>query len=133
MAPWDIKNAIRKVESTGNRQILLTERGVSFGYGNLVVDMRSLEIMREFGYPVIYDATHSVQLPGSLGHATGGQRQYVIPLSRAAVAIGVAGLFLETHPHPDKALSDGPNSIALKDLSTLKKQMAAIDSVVKRK
>lgn len=133
LAPWDIKNAIRKVESTGNRQILLTERGVSFGYGNLVVDMRSLEIMREFGYPVIYDATHSVQLPGSLGHATGGQRQYVIPLSRAAVAIGVAGLFLETHPHPDKALSDGPNSIALKDLSTLKKQMAAIDSVVKRK
>lgn len=133
LSPWDIKNAVKKVESTGNRQILLTERGVSFGYGNLVVDMRSLEIMRQFGYPVIYDATHSVQLPGALGKASGGQRQYVLPLSRAAVAIGIAGLFLETHPRPDQALSDGPNSIALKDLPALKKQVAAIDTVVKKR
>ncbi|MBI4377017.1 MAG: 3-deoxy-8-phosphooctulonate synthase [Elusimicrobia bacterium] len=132
MAPWDMRNAARKIESTGNRRILLTERGTTFGYGNLVVDMRSLEIMRGFGYPVIYDATHSVQLPGALGHATGGQRQYAIPLSRAAVAVGVAGLFLETHPDPEQALSDGPNSVRLRDVPQLVRQMRMIDSLVKK-
>jgi len=132
LSPWDIKNAIRKVESTGNRNILVTERGTSFGYGNLIVDMRSFEIMRSFGYPVIYDATHSVQLPGGLGTTTDGQRQYAVPLSRGAVAVGVAGLFLEVHPNPPKALSDGPNSLYLKDVPDFVRQVRAIDALVKR-
>src|ERR1700690_3532437 len=113
LAPWDMEHAVRKIESTGNKQILLTERGQTFGYNNLVVDMRSLAIMKQFGYPVIYDATHSVQLPGALKGASGGQREFVIPLARAAVALGVAGIFCEIHPDPDKALSDGPNSLPL--------------------
>ncbi|MBI3553279.1 MAG: 3-deoxy-8-phosphooctulonate synthase [Elusimicrobia bacterium] len=132
LSPWDIKNAIRKVESTGNRRILVTERGTSFGYGNLIVDMRSFEIMRSFGYPVVYDATHSVQLPGGLGSATDGQRQYAVPLSRGAVAVGVAGLFLEVHPNPKNALSDGPNSLFLKDVPGFVRQARAIDALVKR-
>ncbi len=131
LAPWDMLNAVRKVESTGNRQIMVTERGTSFGYGNLVVDMRSLEIMRQWGYPVVYDATHSVQLPGGLGHATDGQRHYAVPLSRGAVAVGIAGLFLETHPDPRKALSDGPNSVFLKDVPALVTTMRRIDALVK--
>ena len=102
-----------------------------FGYGNLVVDMRSFEIMREMGYPVIYDATHSVQLPGGLGTATGGQRQYAVPLSRGAVAVGLAGLFLETHPNPDQALSDGPNSLKLADVPAFVRQVRKIDAIVK--
>lgn len=133
LAPWDIKNAVRKVESTGNRDILVTERGTMFGYGNLVVDMRSFEIMRELGYPVIYDATHSVQLPGSRGTSTGGQRQYAAPLSRGAVAVGLAGLFLETHPDPDKALSDGPNSLRLADVEGFVRQVRRIDALVKER
>jgi 2-dehydro-3-deoxyphosphooctonate aldolase (KDO 8-P synthase) len=131
MAPWDIENAVRKVESTGNRNILVCERGTIFGYNNLVVDMRSFEIMRGLGYPVIYDATHSVQLPGGQGDSTGGQRHFAVPLTRGAVAVGVAGVFLETHPNPPKALSDGPNSVFLKDVPALVSQVRAIDSIVK--
>jgi 2-dehydro-3-deoxyphosphooctonate aldolase (KDO 8-P synthase) len=131
LAPWDMKNAIAKIEATGNRKILVTERGTTFGYGNLVVDMRSLEIMRGFGYPVVYDATHSVQLPGGLGNSTDGQRQYAVPLSRAAVAVGVAGLFIETHPDPRRALSDGPNSLFLRDVPPFVRQARRIDALVK--
>lgn len=133
MAPWDMEHVIRKIESTGNRRILLTERGVSFGYNNLVVDMRSLEIMKKWGYPVIYDSTHSVQLPGALGGASGGQREFVAPLSRAAVAIGIAGLFAEIHPHPDQALSDGPNSFKLHEVRPWLKILKSMDGLVKGK
>ena len=132
LAPWDMEHAVRKIESTGNRMILLTERGVSFGYNNLVVDMRSLAVMKQFGYPVIYDATHSVQLPGALNGASGGQREFVVPLARAAVALGVAGLFTEVHPDPDRALSDGPNSLAVKSLPGFLRAMREIDRVAKR-
>ena len=132
LSPQDMSNAIQKIESTGNRRIMITERGTFFGYGNLVVDMRSLEIMREFGYPVIYDATHSVQLPGGLGHATDGRRRHAPGLSRAAAAVGLAGLFLETHPNPPKALSDGPNSLFLKDVPAFVRQIRGIDALVKR-
>jgi len=131
LSPWDIVNAIKKIESTGNRQILVTERGTTFGYANLIVDMRGLEIMRGFGYPVIYDATHSVQLPGGLGHATAGERKYAEPLARAAAAVGVAGIFFETHPNPDKALSDGPNSVALKDAAKFIRATRRIDALIK--
>ena len=111
MAPEDMKGAVEKVQSTGNNKIMLTERGTSFGYHNLVVDMRSLVTMRALGVPIVFDATHSVQLPGGLGTASGGQRHFVKPLSRAAVAVGIDALFLEVHPDPDNALSDGPNSV----------------------
>ncbi len=133
LSPWDMRNAVEKVESTGNRRILLTERGASFGYANLVVDMRGLQIMREeLGYPVIFDATHSCQLPGALGHATGGQRAFVPALARAAVAVGIAGVFLETHPDPDKAKSDGPNSLRLSDAPRLCRDLLAVDRLIKR-
>ncbi len=132
ISPWDIKNAIAKIESTGNKKIIVTERGASFGYGNLVVDMRSLDIMRGFGYPVVYDATHSVQLPGALGHATGGQREFVFPLSRAAAAVGISGIFFETHPNPPQALSDGPNSLFLKDVPEFLAQIQSVDASVKK-
>lgn len=128
LAPWDIEPIIRKAESAGNKNILITERGVSFGYNNLVSDFRSLMIMREYGYPVIYDATHSIQLPGGKGNSSGGQRQFVGGLSRAAVAVGCDGLFLEVHPDPDKALCDGPNMIGLKELEKLLKQVKAIEA-----
>jgi 2-dehydro-3-deoxyphosphooctonate aldolase (KDO 8-P synthase) len=131
MAPWDMEHVVRKLESTGNRNILLTERGASFGYNNLVVDMRSLDIMKQFGYPVIYDATHSVQLPGALNGASGGQREFIEPLARAAVALGVAGLFCEVHPNPAKALSDGPNSLALGEMPRFLKKMQTFDKVAK--
>jgi 2-dehydro-3-deoxyphosphooctonate aldolase (KDO 8-P synthase) len=131
-APWDMAHAVRKVESTGNRKILLTERGASFGYGNLVVDMRSLAVMRSFGYPVVFDATHSVQLPGGLGGATGGDRRHIWPLTRAAAAVGVAGVFFEAHPDPDRALSDGPNALALRDVPRFARMAKRIDSVAKR-
>ena len=116
MAPGDILPIIKKIESTGNKNILITERGVCFGYNNLVSDLRSLGIMRRFGYPVIYDATHSVQLPGGKGSVSGGQREFVAGLSRAAVAFGCDGLFIEVHANPDKALCDGPNMVSLKEL-----------------
>jgi 2-dehydro-3-deoxyphosphooctonate aldolase (KDO 8-P synthase) len=111
MAPEDMKGAVDKVRSTGNRKVMLTERGTSFGYHNLVVDMRSLPIMRSLGVPVVFDATHSVQLPGGLGHASGGQREFVMPLAKSAAAAGIDVLFLEVHPDPDNAKSDGPNSV----------------------
>ncbi len=118
LAPWDTKNIVEKLKFGGAKKFYLTERGVSFGYNNLVVDFRSLPIMKQFA-PVIYDATHSVQLPGGQGKASGGQREFVYPLAKAAVSVGVDGLFFETHPNPDKALSDGPNQIPLKDFPTI--------------
>ncbi|MEE3003702.1 MAG: 3-deoxy-8-phosphooctulonate synthase [Pseudomonadota bacterium] len=119
MAPWDMQNVLGKAYSTGNKKIILTERGSCFGYNNLIVDMRSLAKMREFGAPVVFDMTHSVQLPGGAGKSSSGQREYIAPLARAAIACGVDGLFFETHPDPSKALSDGPNSIFLKDVRKL--------------
>lgn len=130
LAPWDILPIIRKVESAGNNSILVTERGACFGYNNLVSDFRSLGIMREFGYPVIYDATHSIQLPGGKGSASGGQRQFVSGLARAAVAFGCEGLFLEVHDLPDKALCDGPNMIDLKELKKLLEQVKGIEAAL---
>lgn len=132
LAPWDIKNAVGKVESAGNRNILLTERGVSFGYNNLVVDMRALPLMRGMGYPVVFDATHSVQIPGGAGTASSGDRQFVAPLTRAAVAAGVDALFMEVHACPDKALCDGPNMLSLDELPALLRQAQEIDRIVKR-
>jgi 2-dehydro-3-deoxyphosphooctonate aldolase (KDO 8-P synthase) len=132
LSPWEMKNAIAKIESTGNRKILLTERGTTFGYNNLVVDMRGLAVMKSFGYPVVYDATHSVQLPGGKGTASGGQREFVQPLARAAAAVGVSAVFMEVHPDPDKALSDGPNSVRLFDVPALLDELRAIDGVVKK-
>ena len=132
LAPWDVRQIIDKVLSTGNKNITITERGTSFGYNNLVVDFRGIPLMRELGYPVIFDATHSVQIPGGLGSASGGQREMVEYLARAAVAVGVDGVFMEVHPHPGKALCDGPNSLALKTLFILLKQLKEIDRVVKR-
>ena len=131
LAPWDIKNAIEKAESTGNKNILITERGVSFGYNNLIVDFRSLPMMRGLGYPVVFDATHSVQLPGGAGTASSGDRQYVAHLTRAAVAVGVDALFMEVHACPDKALCDGPNMMSLDELPDLLRQAQAIDRIVK--
>jgi 2-dehydro-3-deoxyphosphooctonate aldolase (KDO 8-P synthase) len=132
LAPWDVKNIIEKVESAGNHKILITERGSSFGYNNLVADMRSLPIMRSFGYPVVFDATHSVQLPGGLGTASGGQREFVEPLCRAAVAVGVDAIFLEVHPDPDKAPCDGPNMLPLKALPALLEQVMEIDRLINK-
>jgi 2-dehydro-3-deoxyphosphooctonate aldolase (KDO 8-P synthase) len=131
MAPWDMENVVRKLESTGNRQIMLTERGATFGYNNLIVDMRALAVMKQFGYPVIYDATHSVQLPGGLKTASGGQREFVEPLARAAAALGIAGLFTEVHPRPDQALSDGPNSLAERSLPKFLNILQRLDKVAK--
>ncbi|NLY75532.1 MAG: 3-deoxy-8-phosphooctulonate synthase [Firmicutes bacterium] len=130
-AAEDMKNAIEKVYSTGNKQVCLTERGVSFGYNRLIVDMRSLPIMRSFGAPVIFDGTHSVQEPGGLGKSTGGDRRFVPYLCRAAVAAGVDGLFLEVHDNPDQAKSDGPNMLKLADLELLLKTLIEIDRIVK--
>jgi len=127
LAPWDIKNIIEKLESAGCEKILLTERGASFGYNNLVSDMRSLVIMRSYGYPVVFDATHSVQLPGGAGNRTGGQREFIFPLARAAVAVGIDALFLEVHQEPKFALSDGPNSVRLDELKSLLIQLKKLD------
>ena len=126
LAPWDMANVVEKAKQTGAKNILVTERGTSFGYNNLVSDMRSIPIMREFGYPVIYDATHSVQLPGGLGSASGGQREMAIPLARAAVAAGCDGLFLETHEHPEKALSDASSMLPLGAVKELVQDALAI-------
>ena len=131
LAPWDIQPIIKKIEAAGNKNILLTERGVSFGYNNLVSDLRALAIMQDFGYPVIYDATHSVQLPGGKGNCSGGERRFVAGLARAAVAFGCDGLFLEVHPNPDKAFCDGPNMISLKELEVLLKQLKCIEGVLR--
>ncbi len=132
LAPWDMEHGVRKIESTGNHNILLTERGASFGYNNLVTDMRSLVIMRELGYPVIFDATHAVQLPGGAGGASSGQRQYVAALSRAAAATGIDGLFWEVHENPDQALCDGPNMLPLDQVKQVLQQVLEIDAVFKR-
>jgi len=130
LSAWDMRHAVTKIKSTGNRNLLLTERGTSLGYNNLVVDMRSLPVMRELGCPVIYDATHSVQLPGGAGGSSGGQREFIAPLARAAVAAGIDGLFMEVHPDPDKALCDGPNSLALDTVEPLLVQLLEIHKVV---
>jgi 2-dehydro-3-deoxyphosphooctonate aldolase (KDO 8-P synthase) len=132
LAPWDMKNVAGKLAASGNENIILTERGVSFGYNNLVVDMRSFPVMRASGYPVVFDATHSVQLPGGQGESSGGQREFVEYLSRAAVATGIDGIFMEVHEDPDKALCDGPNSIPLSELALLLKKLRAIDAVVQQ-
>ena len=129
LSPWDMKNVIKKLEEAGTSNICLTERGSSFGYQNLVVDMRSLPVMRNFGYPVIFDATHSVQLPGGGGTVSSGQREFVAPLARAAAAAGCDGFFMEVHPHPEQALSDGPNMVRLSELRELLVQIKAICEV----
>ncbi len=126
LSPADMKNIIEKIELCGNRQIILTERGSMFGYNNLVVDMRSLVIMRNFGYPVMFDATHSVQLPGGLGQSTGGQREFAPPLARAAAAVGIDALFMEVHDDPEKALCDGPNMIGVQHLPAILKRVREI-------
>ncbi len=131
LAPWDMENVIGKALTVGNDRLVLTERGVSFGYNNLVSDMRSLPIMRKMGYPVVFDATHSVQLPGGQGGSSGGQREFVEYLARAATATGIDGVFMEVHEEPEKALCDGPNSIRLDDLPALLKKLKAIDAIVK--
>ncbi|OGS45968.1 MAG: 3-deoxy-8-phosphooctulonate synthase [Elusimicrobia bacterium RIFOXYD2_FULL_34_15] len=123
LSPYDMKNVVEKIESTGNKNILLTERGTSFGYNNLIVDMRSLVIMKNFGYPVIFDATHSVQLPGGLGNKSSGQKEFILPLSKAALAIGTDAIFMEVHPSPEKALSDSANSVKLSELKNLLKEI----------
>jgi 2-dehydro-3-deoxyphosphooctonate aldolase (KDO 8-P synthase) len=131
MSPWDMRNVVDKALATGNRQIMVCERGASFGYNNLVSDMRSLAVMRDCGVPVVFDATHSVQLPGGQGDRSGGQREFVPVLARAAAAAGVSGLFMETHPDPDKALSDGPNAWPLMRLRELLEVLKRIDATVK--
>jgi len=131
MAPWDMVHVVNKAKATGNQQIMVCERGVSFGYNNLVSDMRSLAVMRDTGCPVVFDATHSVQLPGGQGTSSGGQREHVPVLARAAVAAGIAGLFMETHPDPAKALSDGPNSWPLHRMKELLETLVTIDRAVK--
>lgn len=131
LAPWDMRHVVEKARATGNQQLMVCERGVSFGYNNLVSDMRSLAVMRETGCPVVFDATHSVQLPGGQGSCSGGQREFVPVLARAAVAVGISGLFMETHPDPDNALSDGPNAWPLGRMRELLETLVALDRVVK--
>lgn len=131
LSPWEMQNVVDKAKSVGNDQVMVCERGVSFGYNNLVSDMRSLMIMRETNCPVVFDATHSVQLPGGQGTSSGGQREFVPALARAAIAVGVSGVFIETHPNPDRALSDGPNSWPMYQIESLLTELKAIDSVVK--
>ena len=132
LSPWEMKNVVEKAASTGNKQLLVCERGFSFGYNNLVVDMRGLAAMRDTGFPVVFDATHSVQLPGGQGTASGGQREFIPVLARAAVAAGVSGVFMETHPKPEIALSDGPNAWPLHHMRALLETLLEIDAVVKR-
>ena len=132
LSPWEMQNVVDKAKSTGNNDIMVCERGFSFGYNNLISDMRSLAIMRGCGCPVVFDATHSVQLPGGKGTASGGQREFIPVLARAATAAGIAGLFMETHPEPDKALSDGPNALPLVNMSELLESIVAIDRSVKK-
>jgi len=132
LAPWDMVNVTKKISDSGNNNILVTERGASFGYNTLVSDMRSIPIMAKNGYPVIFDATHSVQQPGGMGEKSGGQREFIEHLSRAAIAVGVAGIFIETHQDPDNAPSDGPNMIHLNNLEKLINQLFEIDSLIKK-
>ena len=132
LSPWDMKPVVEKAKSTGNQQIMVCERGASFGYNNLVSDMRSLAVMRDTGCPVVFDATHSVQLPGGQGSSSGGQREFVPVLARAAIAVGVSGVFMETHPDPSKALSDGPNAWPLDKMRALLETMLELDAATKR-
>jgi 2-dehydro-3-deoxyphosphooctonate aldolase (KDO 8-P synthase) len=132
LSPWDMANVAEKVASTGNSKILLTERGASFGYQNLVVDFRSFPVMQKTGYPVVLDVTHSVQLPGGQGHASGGQPEFIEPLARAGVAAGVDGIFLETHDNPAAALSDGPNALPLAQLPALLAKLKELGTLVRR-
>jgi 2-dehydro-3-deoxyphosphooctonate aldolase (KDO 8-P synthase) len=132
LSPWEMQNVVDKAKSTGNEDIMVCERGFSFGYNNLVADMRSLAILRTTGCPVVFDATHSVQLPGGKGSASGGQREFIPVLARSAIAAGVAGLFMETHPDPDKALSDGPNAWPLDKMAALLEILKALDDEVKK-
>ena len=132
LSPWDMTPVVEKAKSTGNQQIMVCERGASFGYNNLVSDMRSLSVMRETGCPVVFDATHSVQLPGGQGNSSGGQREFVPVLARAAIAVGVSGVFMETHPDPSKALSDGPNAWPLGKMEALLETLLELDRVTKR-
>jgi len=132
LSPWEMKNVVDKAKSTGNDQVMVCERGVSFGYNNLVSDMRSLAVMRETGCPVVFDATHSVQLPGGQGGSSGGQREFIPVLARAAVAVGISGLFMETHPNPDQALSDGPNAWPLGWMEELLTTLKDLDAVSKQ-
>jgi 2-dehydro-3-deoxyphosphooctonate aldolase (KDO 8-P synthase) len=131
LAPWDMTNVTKKIEESGNKNILVTERGASFGYNTLVSDMRSIPIMAKNGYPVVFDATHSVQQPGGMGDKSGGQREFVEHLARAAIAVGVAAIFIETHPDPDNAPSDGPNMVPLSEMPSLLKQLSKIDKLIK--
>jgi len=131
LAPWDMVNVVKKIEDSGNKNILVTERGASFGYNTLVSDMRSLPIMAKNGYPVVFDATHSVQQPGGMGDKSGGQREFIEYLARAAIAVGVAAVFIETHPDPDNAPSDGPNMVPLSKMSNLLNQLVKIDKIIK--
>jgi 2-dehydro-3-deoxyphosphooctonate aldolase (KDO 8-P synthase) len=132
LAPWDMKHVVAKAKAVGNESIMVCERGASFGYNNLVSDMRSLAIMRETNCPVVFDATHSVQLPGGQGSSSGGQREFVPVLARAAVAVGIAGVFMETHPDPDHALSDGPNAWPLGKMEALLETLLALDAIAKK-
>jgi 2-dehydro-3-deoxyphosphooctonate aldolase (KDO 8-P synthase) len=132
LSPWDMANVVEKIASTGNTEIVITERGASFGYQNLVVDMRSFPILQKLGYPVVFDVTHAVQLPGGQGHASGGQPEFIEPLARAGVAAGVDGIFLETHDNPAEALSDGPNALPLSQLPALLKRLRELSVVVRR-
>jgi len=131
LAPWDMANVIKKIEDSGNKNILITERGASFGYNNLVSDMRALPIISKFGFPVVFDATHSVQQPGGMGEKSGGEREFVPYLARAAIAVGVGAIFIETHEDPDNAPSDGPNMVPLKELKDLLKKLIKIDELIK--
>jgi 2-dehydro-3-deoxyphosphooctonate aldolase (KDO 8-P synthase) len=132
LSPWEMQNVVDKAKSTGNEDIMVCERGFSFGYNNLVSDMRSLAIMRGTGCPVVFDATHSVQLPGGQGTSSGGQREFIPVLARAATAVGIAGVFMETHPDPDNALSDGPNAVPLDKIAALLESLVRIDQCVKQ-
>ena len=131
LAPWDMANVIKKIEDSGNKKILITERGASFGYNTLVSDMRALPIMSRFGFPIVFDVTHSVQQPGGMGEKSGGQREFVPCLARAAIAVGVGAIFMETHEDPDNAPSDGPNMVPLNEVKTLLKKLTEIDKLVK--
>ena len=131
LAPWDMANVIKKIEESGNKNILITERGASFGYNTLVSDMRALPIMSKFGFPIVFDATHSVQQPGGMGEKSGGQREFVPFLARAAIAVGVGAIFMETHEDPDNAPSDGPNMVSLSEVKNLLKKLTEIDKIVK--
>ena len=131
LAPWDMSNVIKKIEDSGNKNILITERGASFGYNTLVSDMRALPIMSKFGFPIVFDATHSVQQPGGMGEKSGGQREFVPYLARAAIAVGVGAIFIETHEDPDNAPSDGPNMVPLRELKHLLKKLTEIDKLIK--